>query len=180
MEILVCRTCDRRFNVLQLREGKRCPYCLSKNIGTFDSLLDADKKQTKIQAMKEQLKKMDEMLKEDDASLESLELQGKHKYGCEFYTPDPHEVVNEVWQPISFNPEDYDPENEFNISKSSFSTKWNLQLSSDDIDSQRFTTCTIDAEDVKPGEITTETIDKMQEIFIDTFKELPLSDDENI
>lgn len=159
MEVLVCRNCDRRFNVLQLREEKRCPYCLSKNIGTFDSLLDTDKKHIRIQAMKDQLKKMGEMLKEDDDA--SLELQGKNKYGCEFYTPDSDEIFQE--HPMC------------RCYQMPVLPDWNLQLSADDIDTQRFTTCTIDAE---PGEITTEAVNKMSEIFVDTFKPRLLSDEE--
>ena len=165
--MLRCTYCKKTFktidttNLLAVVEFDRCPICgFGYLVGGELELSDDQKckeKMSRIRKMQEQLDRMSKMLKDDNVGLES---EGAHKYNCKFHQPDPHEVVHEVsaWPPVS--------------------AKWNLQLSANDIDSQRFTTCTIDTdaakhivEDLEPGEITTEVINKMQEIFVNTFGE---------
>lgn len=78
----------------------------------------------------------------------------------EFYQPEPNEIVHKHLMHRCYN--------------MPVLPVWNLQLSFDDIDTQRFMTCTIDASqafDVKePKEITTDAINKMSEIFVNTFE----------
>lgn len=149
--MLRCTYCKKKFSIQFLDlEFKRCPICKT------GFLVGGYFAKTGKSALD---------LEPPDDFFDSGYVNEKPK----FYQPNPNEIVNKHLMHRCYNMR--------------VLPVWNLQLSADDIDTQRFMTCTIDVEvakhiveDIESGEIITEAINKMSEIFVNTFGPRLLSD----